>query len=122
MFSSIVVNVFPSSETVHFDLAVTLPSRVLVDSQLLGPVALMDQVSPYSSNVTFPIEGESLDVVTKTESILAVARIFDFVGQAVELALIGIQFPLADEGRVVRECEWRSTKAERDDSYEIGSE
>ena len=47
MFSSIVVNVCPSAETVHFDVDVTLPSRMVVDSQLFGPVALMDQVSPY---------------------------------------------------------------------------
>ena len=47
IFSSTVVNVFPSSEMVHFDLAVTLPSRLVIDSQLFGPVALMDQVSPY---------------------------------------------------------------------------
>ena len=47
MFSSIVVNVCPSSEMVHFDLDVTLPSRMVVDSQLFGPFVLMDQVSPY---------------------------------------------------------------------------
>ena len=47
MFSSIVVNVFPSSEIVHVDLDVTLPSRLVTDSQLFGPVVLMDQVSPY---------------------------------------------------------------------------
>ena len=46
MFSSIEVNVCPSSEMLHFDLDVTLPSRLVVDSQLLGPVVLMDQVSP----------------------------------------------------------------------------
>ena len=47
IFSSTVVNVFPSSEMVHFDLAVTLPSRLVIDSQLFAPFALMDQVSPY---------------------------------------------------------------------------
>src|SRR5713226_2837540 len=47
MFPSVEVNVWPSADTVHFDLLVTLPSRSLVDSQLLGPVVLMDQVSPY---------------------------------------------------------------------------
>src|SRR6266446_6055590 len=47
MLSSVEVNVWPSADTVHFDLLVTLPSRSLVDFQLLGPVVLMDQVSPY---------------------------------------------------------------------------
>jgi hypothetical protein len=47
MLSSVEVNVWPSADTVHSDLFVTLPSRLVVDSQLLGPVVLMDQVSPY---------------------------------------------------------------------------
>src|SRR6266404_5091927 len=45
--SSVEVNVWLSADTVHFDLVVTFPSSSLVDSQLLGPVVLMDQVSPY---------------------------------------------------------------------------
>src|SRR5205814_8705475 len=43
--SSIEVNVWPSAEMVHFDLFVTFASSSLVDSQLLGPVVLIDQVS-----------------------------------------------------------------------------
>ena len=103
MFSSIVVNVFPSSEMVHFDVAVTLPSRLVVDSQLFGPVALMDKVSPYFVTMTFPIERQGLDVVAEDELVLAAAGIFNLEGQAVELALVGIQFPFANEGIVGRE-------------------
>src|SRR4029077_2868925 len=54
MFSSVELNVWPSSETTHFDFDVTLPSRLVVDSQLLGPVALIDQVSPNLVTCPFP--------------------------------------------------------------------
>src|ERR1700736_6533475 len=54
MFSSLEVNVWPSAETVHFDFDVTLPSRLVVDSQLLGPIALIAQVSPNLVTCPFP--------------------------------------------------------------------
>ena len=44
MFSSMVVKVCPSSEMVHLDVPVILPFSLLVDSQLFGPVGLIDQV------------------------------------------------------------------------------
>src|ERR1700688_3940624 len=54
MFSSCEVNVWPSSEITHFDFDVTFPSRLVVDSQLLGPVVLIDQVSPNLVTCPFP--------------------------------------------------------------------
>jgi len=41
---------------------------------LLGPVVLMDQGVAKFSDVTFPIEGESLDVVAENEPVLAACR------------------------------------------------
>ena len=54
-------------------------------------------------DVIFPVEREGLDVVAKDEPVLAATSVFNFVGQAVELALVGIQFPCANEGIIGRE-------------------
>src|ERR1043166_4387928 len=47
MASSAEVNVCPSSEMVHFALAVTFPLRLTVKSQLFGPVDLIVHTLPY---------------------------------------------------------------------------
>ena len=66
--------------------------------------------------MTFPIEGHGLNVVTESETVLAAAGVFDLILQAVELALVGIQFPIADKGIVGPERAG-ADEAEKRDEY-----
>ena len=49
-------------------------------------------------------QGESLGVVTEGELVLAILALIDLIGEAVELALLRIELPFANERIVLREC------------------
>ena len=48
-------------------------------------------------------QGEGLGVVTEGELVLAILALIDLIGEAVELALLRIELPFADERIVLRE-------------------
>ena len=52
----------------------------------------------------FLTQGERLGVVAEGKLVLAVLAFIDLIGEAVELALVWIELPFADERIVLREC------------------
>jgi hypothetical protein len=67
---------------------------------------------PILGRIRFAIESDCLGVVAKDELVLVVAGFFDFVSEAIELALVGIKFPFSDEGIVGSADQGRSAEAE----------
>jgi len=67
-------------------------------------------------------QGKHLAVVTEGEFVLAILGLIDLIREAIELALVRIELPLADKGIVVRERDGRSAQAEPGDSHESGGD
>jgi len=62
-------------------------------------------------------QGQRLGLVTEGKFVLAILALVDLIGEAIELALVRIELPLADKGIVVRERDGRSSaQAEAGDS------
>jgi hypothetical protein len=83
---------------IHFDVDVATPSRLVIDLQLFA-VALMDQVSP-QVGVTFPSSVRVSASSPKTNRWRR--RHLQFVGQAVELALVDHHFPMKESSARAR--------------------
>src|SRR5262249_31761397 len=68
----------------------------------------------------FAIERNGFAVIAEDELVLVVASIFDLVGEAVELALIGIKLPFSDKGLVGGTNQGRSAEAESGEGHQSG--
>ena len=73
--------------------------------------------------MSYPRESElicmadRLGVVTEGEFVMVILALIDLIREAIELALVRIELPLADKGIVVRERDGRSSaQAEAGDS------